>query len=98
MFVGEYFVCGFSWLCRMIARDDYLPHSLTRRGRRLVFSQGIWGLAILAALLLILFGGVTDRLIPLFAVGAFLAFTLSQAGMVGHWRRRPGPGAWPGSW
>ncbi len=75
----------FPRLCRMIARDDYLPHSLTTRGRRLVFSQGIWGLAILAALLLILFGGVTDRLIPLFAVGAFLAFTLSQAGMVGHW-------------
>ncbi len=74
----------------MIARDDYLPHSLTTRGRRLVFSQGIWGLAILAALLLILFGGVTDRLIPLFAVGAFMAFTLSQAGMVGHWRKTKG--------
>jgi amino acid transporter len=83
----------FPRLCRMIARNDYLPHSLAGRGRRLVFSQGIWGLAILAALLLILFGGVTDRLIPLFAVGAFLAFTLSQAGMVGHWRRVE-PGAW----
>jgi hypothetical protein len=77
----------FPRLCRMIARDDYLPHSLSLRGRRLVFSQGIWALAILAALLLILFGGVTDRLIPLFAVGAFMAFTLSQAGMVGHWWR-----------
>src|ERR1035438_3350811 len=77
----------FPRLCRMIARDDYLPHSLAGRGRRLVFSQGIWALSILAGLLLILFGGVTDRLIPLFAVGAFLAFTLSQAGMVGHWRR-----------
>ena len=75
----------FPRLCRMVARDDFLPHSMTLRGRRLVYSQGIWGLAILAALLLILFGGVTDRLIPLFAVGAFLAFTLSQAGMVGHW-------------
>jgi amino acid transporter len=75
----------FPRLCRMVARDDYLPHSMTLRGRRLAYSQGIWGLAILAALLLILFGGVTDRLIPLFAVGAFLAFTLSQAGMVGHW-------------
>jgi len=80
----------FPRLCRMIARDDYLPHSLTTRGRRLVFSQGIWGLAILAALLLILFGGVTDRLIPLFAVGAFMAFTLSQAGMVGHWKKTKG--------
>ena len=77
----------FPRLCRMVARDDYLPHSLTTRGRRLVFSQGIVVLAILAGLLLILFGGVTDRLIPLFAVGAFMAFTLSQAGMVGHWRR-----------
>src|ERR1039457_4744442 len=77
----------FPRLCRMVARGDYLPHSLTPRGRRLVFSEGIWALAILAALLLILFGGVTDRLIPLFALGAFLAFTLSQAGMVGHWRR-----------
>jgi amino acid transporter len=77
----------FPRLCRMVARDNYLPHSLTTRGRRLVFSEGIWALAVLAALLLILFGGVTDRLIPLFAVGAFLAFTLSQAGMVGHWRK-----------
>jgi amino acid transporter len=77
----------FPRLCRMIARDDYLPHSLATRGRRLVFSEGIWALAILAGLLLILFRGVTDRLIPLFAVGAFMAFTLSQAGMVGHWRR-----------
>lgn len=77
----------FPRLCRMVARDDFLPHSLTARGRRLVYSQGIVALAILAAVLLILFRGVTDRLIPLFAVGAFLAFTLSQAGMVGHWRR-----------
>jgi amino acid transporter len=77
----------FPRLCRAVARDDYLPHSLAARGRRLVYSEGIWALAVLAALLLILFQGVTDRLIPLFAVGAFLAFTLSQAGMVGHWRR-----------
>jgi amino acid transporter len=77
----------FPRLCRMVARDDYLPHSLTTRGRRLVFVQGIWALAILAGLLLILFRGVTDRLIPLFAIGAFMAFTLSQAGMVGHWRK-----------
>jgi hypothetical protein len=59
----------------------------------MVYSQGILVLAVLAALLLALFGGVTDRLIPLFAIGAFLAFTLSQAGMVGHWRRVKGPGA-----
>jgi amino acid transporter len=83
----------FPRLCRMVARDNYLPHSLTTRGRRLVFSQGIWALAILAALLLIFFRGVTDRLIPLFAVGAFLAFTLSQAGMVEHWRKNAKGGA-----
>ena len=85
----------FPRLCRAVARDDYLPHSLTTRGRRLVYSQGIWALAILAGLLLILFGGVTDRLIPLFAVGAFLAFTLSQAGMVGHWLRTA---SWAEAW
>lgn len=77
----------FPRLCRVVAVDDYLPHSLMSRGRRLVYSQGIWALAVLSGGLLVLFGGVTDRLIPLFAVGAFLAFTLSQAGMVAHWRR-----------
>jgi amino acid transporter len=85
----------FPRLCRVVARDDYLPHSLTTRGRRLVYSEGIWALAILAGLLLILFGGVTDRLIPLFAVGAFLAFTLSQVGMVGHWLRTA---SWTAAW
>src|ERR1035437_8124720 len=85
----------FPRLCRVVARGNYLPHSLAARGRRLVYSEGIWALAILAGLLLILFGGVTDRLIPLFAVGAFLAFTLSQAGMVGHWlRTESGARAW----
>jgi amino acid transporter len=83
----------FPRLCRAVAIDGYLPHSFANRGRRLVYSQGIWVLAVLAAGLLILFGGVTDRLIPLFAVGAFLAFTLSQAGMVMHWKRERGRGA-----
>jgi amino acid transporter len=83
----------FPRLCRAIAQNNCLPHSFATRGRRLVYTQGILVLAVLAAFLLILFGGVTDRLIPLFAVGAFLAFTLSQAGMVGHWRRTGGPGA-----
>jgi hypothetical protein len=57
------------------------------RGRRLVYTQGIIVLTVLAGSLLILFNGVTDKLIPLFAIGAFLAFTLSQAGMVMHWSR-----------
>jgi hypothetical protein len=79
-------------LCRAVAEDGYLPQGFASRGRRLVFTQGIWLLAVLCALLLTLFGGVTDRLIPLFAVGAFLAFTMSQAGMVAHWRRTRGKG------
>ncbi len=83
----------FPRLCRAMAIDDYLPHSFATRGRRLVYSHGIGVLAVLAAALLILFGGVTDRLIPLFAVGAFLAFTLSQAGMVVHWWKRRSAGA-----
>ena len=77
----------FPRLCRVIALDRYLPLAFSLRGRRLVYSEGIYVLAALAGALLVIFGGVTDRLIPLFAVGAFLAFTLSQAGMVFHWRR-----------
>jgi len=83
----------FPRLCRIIAQSGYLPYTFSIRGRRLVFSQGIWVLALLAAILLIVFGGVTDRLIPLYAVGAFLAFTLSQSGMVVHWRKSQDPRA-----
>jgi amino acid transporter len=83
----------FPRLCRAVAHNSFLPHSFGFRGRRLVYTEGIVVLAFLAAILLILFGGVTDRLIPLFAIGAFLAFTLSQAGMVAHWRRVRGKGA-----
>ncbi len=83
----------FPRLCRAIAQNNYLPHSFATRGRRLVYTQGIVVLAALAGLLILIFGGITDRLIPLYAVGAFLAFTLSQAGMVGHWRRVGGKGA-----
>lgn len=78
----------FPRLCRLLGQEGFLPRMFASRGRRLVYSWGIWTLAGLSALLLVLFGGVTDRLIPLFAVGAFLAFTLSQAGMVVHWVRR----------
>jgi amino acid transporter len=83
----------FPRLCKIISQDGFLPRSFGLRGRRLVYSQGVYVLAALAAVLLVVFGGVTDRLIPLFAVGAFLAFTLSQTGMVFHWRRTGGPGA-----
>ena len=83
----------FPRLCQIVADDGYLPHGFSWRGRRLVFTYGICILALLAGALLTVFGGVTDRLIPLFAIGAFLAFTLSQAGMVMHWRRVGGRGA-----
>src|SRR2546421_128507 len=78
-------------LCRAVAQNNYLPHAFRFRGRRLVYSYGIVSLAVLTGLLLIFFDGVTDKLIPLFAIGAFLAFTLSQAGMVVHWRKKRGP-------
>jgi amino acid transporter len=81
----------FPRLCRAIAQNNYLPHAFGYRGRRLVYTYGIVVLALLSGGLLILFRGVTDRLIPLYAVGAFLAFTLSQAGMVMHWRKKRGP-------
>ena len=80
----------FPRLTRAIAIDNYMPHVFLIRGRRLLYSWGIYVLVALTALLLILFGGVTDRLIPLYAIGAFMAFTLSQAGMVMHWKRQGG--------
>jgi amino acid transporter len=78
----------FPRLTRAIAMDNYMPRIFLIRGRRLLYSWGIYVLVVLTALLLIVFGGVTDRLIPLFAIGAFMAFTLSQAGMVMHWKRQ----------
>ncbi|PTL84401.1 APC family permease [Vitiosangium sp. GDMCC 1.1324] len=83
----------FPRLCRVLALDGNLPASFAHSGRRLVFSTGIIILSLLAGVLLVVFGGVTDHLIPLFAVGAFLAFTLSQLGMVAHWRKSTAPRA-----
>ncbi len=80
----------FPRVCRAIAERSFLPRSFANRGRRLVYSHGILVLAVLVAILLLIFRGVTDRLIPLFAIGAFLAFTMSQAGMVAYWRRTGG--------
>ena len=85
----------FPRLCHFIAEDGYLPYPFAIRGRRLVFSFGVYTLAFLAGILLIVFHGLTDKLIPLFAVGAFMAFTFSQAGMVMHWRRSGGRGRAP---
>ena len=83
----------FPRLCKAVAHDGFLPHSMGLRGRRLVYTQGIVMLAVLAAVILIAFRGVTDNLIPLYAIGAFLAFSLSQAGMVWHWKTTGGAGA-----
>ena len=82
---------GFPRLCRLLALDGFLPAGFAHRGARLVYSQGIVLLAAVAAVLLVVFEGLTDRLIPLFAVGAFLAFTMSQLAMVAHWWRQPPP-------
>ena len=76
----------FPRLVSILARDGYAPRQLANLGDRLVFSNGIGALALLAALLVVLFGGRTHSLIPLYAVGVFLSFTLSQAGMVRHWQ------------
>ncbi|MEA2834925.1 MAG: hypothetical protein QOG66_3127 [Methylobacteriaceae bacterium] len=78
---------GFPRLCRTVAEDAFLPKPFAIAGRRLVFSVGILYLAACSGSLLLVFGGITDHLIPLFAIGAFLTFTLSQTGMAVHWRR-----------
>ncbi len=83
---------GFPSLSSIIARDGYLPRQLAQRGDRLVFSNGIVALAAAAAALLVAFGGLTNALIPLYAVGVFTSFTLSQTGMVRHHLRLREPG------
>ena len=77
----------FPRLASLLARDHFLPHQFAFRGDRLAFSVGIICLAILASVLLVVFQGNTNALINLFAVGVFISFTLSQAGMVRHWWR-----------
>ncbi|UCC87488.1 MAG: APC family permease, partial [Anaerolineales bacterium] len=76
---------GFPRLAALLAADGFLPHQLTGLGDRLVLDNGILFLSTAAAVLIVTFGGDTHALVPLFAVGAFLAFTLSQAGMIIHW-------------
>lgn len=80
----------FPRLSSIMANDRYLPRQLSNRGDKLVFSNGILILGFLSALLLVLFRGDTHSLIPLYAVGVFTAFTLSQAGMVRHWMKDKG--------
>jgi amino acid transporter len=81
---------GFPRLAALLAADRFMPRQLTGLGDRLVFANGIIFLSVAAGVLIVAFGGDTHALVPLFAVGAFLAFTLSQAGMVLHWRRERG--------
>jgi amino acid transporter len=83
---------GFPRLAAILAKDGFLPRQLTGLGDRLVFANGIVSLAIATGVLIVLFGGNSHALVPLFAVGVFLAFTLSQAGMVLHWLRERGAG------
>jgi hypothetical protein len=78
---------GFPRLVAILASDGFLPRQLAGLGDRLVFNNGILLLAIAAGALITAFGGDTHALVPLYAAGLFLAFTLSQAGMVIHWRR-----------
>jgi amino acid transporter len=78
---------GFPRLSALLAKDGYMPRQLTYRGSRLVYSYGIVSLAGMASLLIIVFQASVTRLIPLYAIGVFLSFTLAQAGMARRWWR-----------
>jgi len=82
----------FPRLASILARDRYVPRQFMNQGDRLAFSNGIVGLSAFAGVLLVAFGGDTHSLIPLYMIGVFVSFTLSQAGMVLHWRREGGAG------
>ena len=82
---------AFPQLASILARDGYMPHQMATFGDRLVFSNGIIILGIFACFLLVIFHGDTHALIPLYAVGVFISFTLSQAGMVRRWLTKKGP-------
>ena len=81
---------GLPVLASLLARDNYLPHLFALRGDRLVFGNGIWALAIMSGALLVAVGGNVNSLIPLFAIGVFIGFTISQSGLVVHWRHTRG--------
>jgi hypothetical protein len=84
----------FPRLSSLLARDRFVPRQFATLGERLVFSNGILVLGAMAALLLVIFGGETHALIPLYAVGVFISFTLSQSGMVRHWWRKDRVSGW----
>ncbi|HEX4933937.1 MAG TPA: APC family permease, partial [Gemmatimonadaceae bacterium] len=85
---------AFPRLAALLAHDGYMPRQFSVRGDRLAFSWGIVLLSAVAGALIVWFGGVTTALIPLYSVGVFVCFTLSQGGMVLHWIRRRGAGWW----
>ncbi len=82
----------FPRLASILARDGFMPRGFAYRGERLAFNAGIFALAVLASIVAVVFGGRVEALIPLYAIGVFTAFTLSQAGMVRHWLAERGPG------
>ncbi|HQV12617.1 MAG TPA: APC family permease [Nitrospira sp.] len=82
---------GFPRLASILARDSYMPHQMSMMGDRLVFSNGVIILGVFSCFLIVLFKGDTHALIPLYAVGVFLSFTISQAGMVKRWLVKKGP-------
>ena len=83
---------GFPALASILAQDSYMPRHFAFRGDRLAYTRGIIALTVVAVAVLIIFGADTHRLIPLYAIGVFIAFTLSQAGMLRLWQTRRGPG------
>ncbi len=83
---------GLPVLGSLLARDNYLPHSFALRDDRLTFGTGIWALTAMSAALIVAVDANTNNLIPLFAIGVFIGFTLAQAGLVVHWRRSKPPG------
>lgn len=89
---GNTAFADFPRLSSVLARDNYMPHQFSFRGDRLSFSTGIIALGTIAALLVVAFAGNVDSLIHLYAVGVFLAFTMSDSGMVVHWWKTRGPG------
>src|SRR5437763_5927955 len=81
---------GLPVLASLLSRDNYLPHLFSLRGDRQVFANGIWALAILSGVLLIAVRGNVITMIPMFAIGVFIGFTLAQSGLVVHWRQSGG--------
>ena len=83
---------GLPVLTSLLARDNYLPHFFGLRDSRQVFGNGVWALAVFSSVLLVAVRGNTNSLIPLFAIGVFIGFTMAQSGLVVHWRRTREPG------